>query len=119
MMSELLNYLMAQKFIAEIPYVNGNKSDDSLLKINNALKELAEIHKEKDALTAENKRLTDIIRELVEDGDRLKLDHWVEVEADGKEYCNMCGCLFGNDHEFDCPITLHAALMERVKGMVI
>jgi hypothetical protein len=74
----------------------------------------------------ENKSLRQLIYDLKEDGERLaqKYGSWNEwgdaVECVHCEQHNAHSTdENGIAHTPDCPITLHAALMERVKGMGI
>ena len=63
-------------------------------------------------------RRDDLIKRLVEDGERLI--HYAEMFCLGFEdcRCSACGKLVdkGEEHSPDCPITLHRALMKEVEG---
>lgn len=99
--SVLKQYLEMQKFIAEIPDRQGIKSD-SLIQINDALKEYA-------SLTARNEELTSKLARMEAAGDAMK--NMVIRKNHYHQYtCELCDAYADTVDEIvhapDCPVTL-------------
>jgi len=67
-----------------------------------------------DALLDEIERLEMAISRLKEDGERLAINH-TEIDGYGEVICQYCGNLIISNHEPDCAILTHRALMKELE----
>lgn len=72
---------------------------------------ILDLQHERDDLQAELARRDDLIKRLVEDGERLADGMIISPENEG-DFCSYCG---GMEHVDDCPIALHRALMNELE----
>ena len=74
------------------------------------------VSEQADKATADLARRDDLIKRLVEDGERLATAYSY-TNCVGETTCVYCGQFADpDDHAPDCPITLHRALMKEVEG---